>query len=119
MSAAASSSSGRNPFGEDMTERNPGILRYRSLFDEVSDPQRKMLAGESARQVLSSQSGGLSNEWLREVWNIADWDMRGELDPVQFEVAMRLCEHLKNKEPLDVAKQQVFGELGLLNRFNQ
>ncbi|KAJ2451969.1 hypothetical protein GGF42_004132 [Coemansia sp. RSA 2424] len=119
MSAAASSSSGRNPFGEDMTERNPGILRYRSLFDEISDPQRKMLAGESARQVLSSQSGGLSNEWLREVWNIADWDMRGELDPVQFEVAMRLCEHLKNKEPLDVAKQQVFGELGLLNRFNQ
>ncbi|KAJ2746942.1 hypothetical protein GGI20_000929 [Coemansia sp. BCRC 34301] len=115
MSAAASSSSGRNPFGED-TERNSGILRYRSLFDEISDPQRKMLVGEGARQVLSQS--GLPNELLREVWNIADWDIRGELDQVQFEVAMRLCEHLKNKEALDVAKQQVFGELGLLNRFN-
>ncbi|KAJ2810843.1 hypothetical protein FBU31_007899, partial [Coemansia sp. 'formosensis'] len=115
MSAAASSSSGRNPFGED-TERNPGLLRYRALFDDVSDPHRKMLAAEGAKQVLSQS--GLPNERLREVWNIADWDMRGELDQVQFEVAMRLCEHLKNKEALDVAKQQVFTELGLLNRFN-
>ncbi|KAJ2062365.1 hypothetical protein GGI17_002483 [Coemansia sp. S146] len=115
LSAAASSSSGRNPFGED-TERNPGILRYRALFDEISDPHRKMLAAEGAREVLSQS--GLPNERLREVWNIADWDMRGELDQVQFEVAMRLCEHLKNKEAPDAAKQQVFAELGLLNRFN-
>ncbi|KAJ2752599.1 hypothetical protein GGI19_003717 [Coemansia pectinata] len=115
LSAAASSSSGRNPFGED-TERNPGILRYRALFDEISDPHRRMLAAEGAREVLSQS--GLPNERLREVWNIADWDMRGELDQVQFEVAMRLCEHLKNKEAPDAAKQQVFAELGLLNRFN-
>ncbi|KAJ2873636.1 hypothetical protein GGH93_003075 [Coemansia aciculifera] len=115
LSAAASSSSGRNPFGED-TERNPGILRYRALFDEISDPHRRMLAAEGAREVLSQS--GLPNERLREVWNIADWDMRGELDQVQFEVAMRLCEHLKNKEAPEAAKQQVFAELGLLNRFN-
>ncbi|KAJ2681616.1 hypothetical protein IWW39_006287, partial [Coemansia spiralis] len=115
MSAAASSSSARNPFGED-TEHNPGILRYRVLFDDVSDPHRKMLAAEGAREILSQS--GLAKERLRDVWNIADWDMRGELDQVQFEVAMRLCERLKNKEALDLAKRQVFAELGLLNRFN-
>ncbi|KAJ2493285.1 hypothetical protein IWW37_000748 [Coemansia sp. RSA 2050] len=115
MSAAASSSSARNPFGED-TEHNPGILRYRALFDDVSDPHRKVLAAEGAREILSQS--GLANERLRDVWNIADWDMRGELDQVQFEVAMRLCERLKNKEALDMARRHVFAELGLLNRFN-
>ncbi|KAJ1997879.1 hypothetical protein H4R26_005666, partial [Coemansia thaxteri] len=112
--AAASSSSGRNPFGED-TEGHPGLLRYRGLFQERSDSTRKMLGADDAKEILSES--GLPHEWLREVWNIADWDRRGELDQVQFEVAMRLCEHLKNKENLDAAKQQVFGELGLLSRY--
>ncbi|KAJ1863595.1 hypothetical protein LPJ78_003920 [Coemansia sp. RSA 989] len=112
---AASTSSSRNPFGED-TEANPGILRYRTLFEGICDPKRKMLAADSARGVLSES--GLPTELLREVWNMADWDARGELDQVQFEVAMRICERLKNKEPLDTARSQVFAELGLLNRFN-
>ncbi|KAJ2453053.1 hypothetical protein EV183_002482 [Coemansia sp. RSA 2336] len=112
---AASTSSSRNPFGED-TEANPGILRYRTLFEGICDPKRKVLAAENARGVLSES--GLPTELLREVWNMADWDACGELDQVQFEVAMRICERLKNKEPLDTARSQVFAELGLLNRFN-
>ncbi|KAJ2814831.1 hypothetical protein IWW50_007013, partial [Coemansia erecta] len=111
---SASTSASRNPFGED-TDNNPGILRYRKLFDGMCDPKRKMLPAESARNVLSDS--GLPTELLREVWSIADWDSRGELDQVQFEVAMRICERLKGKEPLDASKTQVFTELGLLNRF--
>ncbi|KAJ2841018.1 hypothetical protein GGI22_008092, partial [Coemansia erecta] len=61
---------------------------------------------------------GLPTDVLREVWNACDWNTRGELDQVQFEAAMRLCERLKKNEPLDAAKQSVFAELGLLNRFH-
>ncbi|KAI9505568.1 hypothetical protein GGI25_000933 [Coemansia spiralis] len=113
--SAAGSSSSRNPFGED-TEQNPGILRYKSVFENACDPKRKVVPAEGARDILAET--GIPTPLLRDVWNIADWDNRGELDQVQFEVAMRLCEHLKNKKPLDEAKHQVFSELGLLNRFN-
>ncbi|KAJ2909101.1 hypothetical protein GGI21_002218 [Coemansia aciculifera] len=119
MAAASSSVSARNPFGEDTNSLSPGVLRYRAVFDEISDPQRRMLSGEAARRVLLESASVLGNDLLREVWSVADWDERGELDKVQFEVAMRLCEHLKNKEPMDAAKQQVFGELGLLSKFSQ
>ncbi|KAJ2618008.1 hypothetical protein H4S08_000088 [Coemansia sp. RSA 1365] len=113
--SAANSSSSRNPFGED-TDNNPGILRFRTLFEGLCDPKRKMLPAAAARNVLADS--GLPTELLREIWNIADWDMRGELDQVQFEVAMRICERLKNKEPLDNSRQQVFTELGLVNRLH-
>ncbi|KAJ2893884.1 hypothetical protein IWW38_002747 [Coemansia aciculifera] len=119
MAAASSSVGARNPFGEDTNSLSPGVLRYRAVFDEISDPQRRMLSGEAARRVLLESASVLGNDLLREVWSVADWDERGELDKVQFEVAMRLCEHLKNKEPMDAAKQQVFGELGLLSKFSQ
>ncbi|KAJ1729638.1 hypothetical protein LPJ72_004871 [Coemansia sp. Benny D160-2] len=112
--SAASSSSSRNPFGED-TERNTGLLRYRAMFEGVSDPKRKVLTADSAINVFAES--GLSTDVLRDVWSICDWDNRGELDQVQFEVAMRLCARLKNNEPLDAAKHQVFEELGLLNHF--
>ncbi|KAJ2724192.1 hypothetical protein GGI07_002146 [Coemansia sp. Benny D115] len=108
--SAASSGSGRNPFGEEVAG-GPAMLRYREMFEGSSDPKRKIMSAENARGILSDT--GLPNELLREVWNIADWDSRGELDQVQFEVAMRLCERLKNKEPLDAARNQVLGELGL------
>ncbi|KAJ1724988.1 hypothetical protein LPJ53_000777 [Coemansia erecta] len=111
--SAASSSSSRNPFGED-TQGNPGILRYKHVFDGACDGKRKVVPAENARHVLSET--GLPNEMLREVWNIADWDNAGELDQVQFEVAMRVCERLLNKEPMDSARQQVLMELGLANR---
>ncbi|KAJ2321743.1 hypothetical protein IWW52_000543 [Coemansia sp. RSA 2704] len=111
---AASASTSRNPFGDD-TDANPGILRFRTLFDSICEPKRKMISADSARNVLSES--GLPTELLREVWNIADWDTRGKLDQVQFEVAMRICERLKGKEPLDAARSQVFSELGLTNRF--
>ncbi|KAJ2161303.1 hypothetical protein GGF46_001564 [Coemansia sp. RSA 552] len=114
LSAASTSSNSRNPFGED-TDSNPGVLRYRTLFEGMCDQKRKLVSATDARGVLSES--GLPTELLREVWNVADWDERGELDQVQFEVAMRICELLKKREPLDVAKQQVFAELGLLNRF--
>ncbi|KAJ2400378.1 hypothetical protein GGI23_002074 [Coemansia sp. RSA 2559] len=113
--SAASSSSGRNPFGED-TEHNPGLLRFRAMFEGVSDPKRKVLTADNAHGVFSET--GLPTDVLREVWNACDWNTRGELDQVQFEAAMRLCERLKKNEPLDAAKQSVFAELGLLNRFH-
>ncbi|KAJ2553324.1 hypothetical protein EV175_002981 [Coemansia sp. RSA 1933] len=113
--SAASSSSGRNPFGED-TEHNPGLLRYKAMFEGVSDPKRRVLTANNAHGVFSET--GLSTDVLREVWNISDWNNRGELDQVQFEVAMRLCERLNNNEQLDTAKNHVFAELGLLNRFH-
>ncbi|KAJ2502025.1 hypothetical protein GGH96_001425 [Coemansia sp. RSA 1972] len=112
---AASTSASRNPFGED-TDGNPGILRFRTLFDGNCDPKSKVVSADSARNVLSQS--GLPTELLREVWTIADWDSRGELDQVQFEVAMRICERLKAHEPLDASKASVFAELGLLNRFH-
>ncbi|KAJ1819669.1 hypothetical protein LPJ75_001132, partial [Coemansia sp. RSA 2598] len=111
--SAASSSSSRNPFGEDMAG-NPGLLRYKAVFDGACDPKRKVMSAQAARDVLSDT--GLAHELLREVWNVADWDNRGELDQVQFEVAMRICERLRNKEPLDAARHQVLVELGLANR---
>ncbi|KAJ2776248.1 hypothetical protein GGI15_004899 [Coemansia interrupta] len=111
--SAASSSSSRNPFGED-TAGNPGILRYKHVFDGACDGKRRVVLAEKARDVLSET--GLPNELLREVWDVADWDNAGELDQVQFEVAMRMCERMLNKEPVDTARQQVLMELGLANR---
>ncbi|KAJ2857243.1 hypothetical protein J3B02_001130 [Coemansia erecta] len=113
LSAASSSSSRNNPFGED-TAANPGLLRYKAVFDGACDPKHRVMTAQAARDVLTDT--GLAHELLREVWNAADWDSRGELDQVQFEVAMRLCERLKNKEPLDAARRQVLEELGLSNR---
>ncbi|KAJ2590980.1 hypothetical protein H4R99_006919 [Coemansia sp. RSA 1722] len=112
--SAASSSSSRNPFGDDTSSGNPGMLRYKTLFDGACDPKSRVMSAQAARDVLSDT--GLAHDLLREVWNAADWDNRGELDQVQFEVAMRMCERLKNKEPLDAARRQVLAELGLANR---
>ncbi|KAJ1942168.1 hypothetical protein FBU59_003279 [Linderina macrospora] len=111
-SAMATSSSSRNPFGAG---DNPAALRYLSMFVRESDPKRKMVDGSRAGRVLADS--GLDREVLRCVWEIADWDARGELDQVQFEVAMRLCERIKNGENVEAAKPAVLAELGLGNRF--
>ncbi|KAJ1944331.1 hypothetical protein GGF37_002242 [Kickxella alabastrina] len=111
--SAGGSASSRNPFGDD-TSSNPAMLRYRLIFDGACDPKRKIISAEHARVLLAES--GLAHDKLRDVWNVADWDRRGELDQVQFEVAMRLCDHLKSGAPLEAAKQQIFGELGLQSR---
>ncbi|KAJ2805571.1 hypothetical protein H4R21_001209 [Coemansia helicoidea] len=114
--SAASSSSSRNPFSEGPEASSPAALRHDTVFESMCGPQSKALSAASARTVLAGT--GLPTDLLREVWDIADWDARGELDKVQFEVAMRLCDRLRNKEPLGAAKQRVFGELGLQNRLH-
>ncbi|KAJ2783719.1 hypothetical protein H4R18_001557 [Coemansia javaensis] len=112
--SAASSPSSRNPFSEGPEPSNPALLRHQVTFDGICDPHRRVLSSASARTVLADT--GLPTETLRAVWDTADWDARGELDKVQFEVAMRLCERLRNKEPLDAATQSVMRELGLQSR---
>ncbi|KAJ1964650.1 hypothetical protein GGI12_001284 [Dipsacomyces acuminosporus] len=115
--SALSSASGRgskNPFGDDIGG-NPATLRHMHRFIEVSDPKTKMLGGARASEILSES--GLARDVLRQVWAVADWDAKGELDQVQFEVAMRLCDRVKSGEPIDKAKELVLAELGLLNRF--
>ncbi|KAJ1731242.1 hypothetical protein LPJ61_002626 [Coemansia biformis] len=113
--SATSSSSGRNPFSEG-PESNPSMLRHRVMFESICDPQSRMMSSASARTALADS--GLPTELLREVWDIADWDARGELDKVQFEVAMRLCERLRAEEPLGTARRHVLGELGLQSRLH-
>ncbi|KAJ2698769.1 hypothetical protein H4R19_005570 [Coemansia spiralis] len=114
--STASPSSSRNPFSEPSDASHPAALRHQAVFESACDPQSRMLSAASGRTILADT--GLPSELLREVWDVADWSARGELDKVQFEVAMRLCDRLRNTEPLDDAKRRVFAELGLQSRLH-
>ncbi|PVU91752.1 hypothetical protein BB561_004235 [Smittium simulii] len=103
-----------NPFGSgpaDIDFKNSANLRYLNVFNENSDHKTKLIHGKIASSLMAEFS--IEKRILRNVWNIADWDSRGSLDTVQFEVAMRMCELIKENLGISDAKEKVFKELGL------
>ncbi|PVU88728.1 hypothetical protein BB559_005416 [Furculomyces boomerangus] len=108
-------SSSSNPFGPGVLntpgDDDPASLRFIGLFAEHSDKKTKLISGKIASSLM--ESTGLERANLRKVWEIADWDTRGSLDTIQFEVAMRICEKMIANIPIYEAEQTTFRELGL------
>ncbi|OLY78050.1 EH domain-containing protein 1 [Smittium mucronatum] len=108
-------SSSSNPFGTGLIDsslpNNPASLRHILTFNANSNPKTKLIDGASASSIL--QGYDLKREDLRRVWQVSDWENRGSLDTVQFEVAMRLCERLVTGVPFEQAEDSIFRELGL------
>ncbi|OMJ18305.1 Actin cytoskeleton-regulatory complex protein PAN1 [Smittium culicis] len=114
-------SSSTNPFGVGLLDRgsenngesssNPASLRHLLVFNNNADLKTKLIGGKIASSLM--EEFGLRREDLRRVWQVSDWDSRGSLDTVQFEVAMRMCEKLADNVPFQVAEDSTFRELGL------
>ncbi|RGB40991.1 P-loop containing nucleoside triphosphate hydrolase protein [Rhizophagus diaphanus] len=91
----------RNPFeGSEPSyldsELPPSYWEFSSVDKSSVMPQFNSLhpvdgkvSGASVRPVLMET--GLSNDILKKVWNLADWDNDGYMDADQFAVAMHLC----------------------------
>ncbi|GBC08771.1 hypothetical protein RclHR1_08370008 [Rhizophagus clarus] len=93
----------RNPFGDSEpnyryldSELPPSYWEFSSVDKASVMPQFNSLhpidgkiSGASVKPVLMET--GLSNDMLRKVWKLADWDEDGYMDADQFAVALHLC----------------------------
>ncbi|PVV01772.1 hypothetical protein BB560_003797 [Smittium megazygosporum] len=107
-------SSSNNPFGDIppmIDPNNPASLRFLERFNKNADTQSKLIGGKIASSMM--EESGLEKQILREIWKLADWDSRGSLDTVQFEVAMRLCSLVSSGVQISDAEDIVFRDLGL------
>ncbi|PAV90115.1 hypothetical protein WR25_05733 [Diploscapter pachys] len=71
--------------------------KYDSIFDSLSPLQGK-LSGAQVRPVLLNS--GLNAQMLGRIWELADIDKDGNLDRVEFSVALHLVYRCLQNEPL-------------------
>ena len=95
-----------NPFDEANvpTERNwvvsgPEKLRYDNIFHTLPSDNDKVKGADCRRVFMQS---GLSNEQLKVIWGLCDFQKRGALDSEEFAIAMYLCDSVKSGEIVEL-----------------